>query len=379
MIEGGVLIVGGGIAGLATAAGLARSGVPCEIVERADAWAPVGAGIVLGVNAMRVIRELGIQDAVAASGARLGHGAITDHRGRVLSTTDFSRLEPEFGPTIALHRAALHEALLGAAAGVPVSLGTSVEKLEAHEGHVDVRLTDGRTGRWGLVIGADGLRSRVRELCFGGDRIVYSGYTCWRFVVRSPFESTEMREMWGRGKRFGLVPLADGLVYCFAVANAPRGESDPETGRLQRFRERFAEFGEQVPAVLDVLRSSEELIHNDLEELSEGPWHTGRVALIGDAAHAMTPNMGQGAAMALEDSLVLVELARAGRSAADIPRELYERRQSRVRWVQNQSRRIGRIGQLEGALACRVRNAVLRLTPDAANAAALRRMASQPI
>jgi len=379
MIENGVLIVGGGIAGLATAAGLARAGIPCEIVERAEAWAPVGAGIVLGVNAMRVIRELGIEDAVAATGARLGRGAITDHRGRVLGITDFSLLEPEFGPTIALHRAALHEALLSAAGGVPVSLGTSVEKLETHAGHVDVRLTDGRSGRFGLVVGADGLRSRVRELCFGEDRIVYSGYTCWRLVVRAPFEAIEMREMWGRGKRFGLVPLGDGRVYCFAVANAARGEADPEAGRLERFRARFAGFGGQVPAVLDVLRAPDELIHNDLEELPEGPWHAGRVPPISDAAHAKTPNMGQGAAMALEDSLVLVELARAGRSAADIPRELYERRRSRVRWVQNQSRRIGRIGQLEGALACRVRNAVLRLTPDAANASALRRMASQPI
>jgi len=135
MIENGVLIVGGGIAGLATAAGLARAGIPCEIVERAEAWAPVGAGIVLGVNAMRVIRELGIEDAVAATGARLGRGAITDHRGRVLGITDFSLLEPEFGPTIALHRAALHEALLSAAGCVPVSLGTSVEKLETHAGH----------------------------------------------------------------------------------------------------------------------------------------------------------------------------------------------------------------------------------------------------
>lgn len=379
MLENGVLIVGGGIAGLATAAGLARAGISCEIVERAETWAPVGAGIVLGVNAMRVVRRLGLEDAVASSGTRLGRGAITDRRGHVLGATDFSSLEPEFGPTIALHRADLHEALLGAASGVPISLGTSVEKLEVHRDHVGVRLTDGRARRWSLVIGADGLRSRVRELCFGGERIVYSGYTCWRLVLRVPFEAIEMREMWGRGKRFGLVPLGDGRVYCFAVANAPRGEADPEPGRVERFRERFAGFGGQVPAVLDALRSPEELIHNDLEELADGPWHRGRVSLIGDAAHAMTPNMGQGAAMALEDSMVLVELARAQLPVQEMLGKLHGRRRSRVRWVQNQSRRIGRIGQLEGAFACGLRNAVLRLIPDAANTGALRRMARQPI
>jgi len=374
-----ILIVGGGIAGLATAAGLARAGIPCEIVERAEAWGPVGAGIVLGVNAMRVMRELGVDAAVAARGAKLGRGAITDHLGATLGATDFSLMEPEFGPTIALHRASLHDVLQQAAGGVPVALGASVEKLEQHAGHVDVRLTDGREERYRMVVGADGLRSRVRELLIGGDRIVYSGYTCWRLVVDAPFETVDMREMWGRGKRFGIVPVGDGRIYCFAVANAPRGQADPVDGRLERFRARFAEFGGQVPEILAALRTPEELIHNDLEELLEGSWHEGRVGLIGDAAHAMTPNMGQGAAMALEDSMVLVELLREGGAVREVLPRLHERRAERVRWVQDQSRRIGRVGQLGGALACRVRNGVLRLVPDRANARALRKMASQPI
>lgn len=198
-MNGGVLIVGGGIAGLATAAGLARAGIACEIVERAEAWEPVGAGIVLGVNAMRVMKALEVDDAIVACGAKLGKGAITDQLGRSLGATDFSLMEPEFGPTIALHRASLHDVLKQAAADVPVSLGTSVEKIEPHDDHVSVRLTDGREKRYDLVVGADGLRSRVRDLLFADDRIVYAGYTCWRFVVRAPFEAVEMREMWGRG------------------------------------------------------------------------------------------------------------------------------------------------------------------------------------
>ena len=379
MTNDGVLIVGGGIGGLATAAGLSRAGIPCEIVERAEAWAPVGAGIVLGVNAMRVMRGLGLDQAASDAGARLQRAAITDHDANTLGATDFALLEPEFGPTVALHRASLHAVLRGAAPDVPVALGTSLDKLEQHDGGVDVRFTDGREQRYRLVIGADGLRSRVRELLFGGDRIQYPGYTCWRFVVSSPVERVEMREMWGRGRRFGIVPVGDGRVYCFAVVNAPRGEADPEDGRLERFRERFGAFRGQVPELLGALRTPEELIHNDLEELAEGPWHDGRVLLIGDAAHAMTPNMGQGAAMALEDSMVLVELLREGSSVAEVPARLHARRASRVRWVQNQSRRIGRVAQLEGALGCRLRNAALRVVPDGANARALRKMASQAI
>lgn len=374
-----VLIVGGGIAGLATAAGLVRAGIPCEIVERAGAWAPVGAGIVLGVNAMRVMSKLDLVDAVVESGARLGRGAITDHTGRVLGATNFADMEPEFGPTIALHRAALHEILRSAAPDVPVVLGTSVEAITGDPAGVDVRFTDGRTGRYALVIGADGLRSRTRELLFGDDRVVYAGYTCWRLVIDAPTREIDMREMWGRGHRFGIVPIGPGRIYCFAVANAPAGAADPVEGRLERFRETFAGFGGQVPAILEALASPDELIHNDLEELAVGPWHEGRVGLIGDAAHAMTPNMGQGAAMALEDSMVLVELLREGGVSGEVFAGLHARRASRVRWVQEQSRRIGRLGQLEGRLACRARNALLRLVPDRANARALRQMASQPI
>jgi 2-heptyl-3-hydroxy-4(1H)-quinolone synthase len=376
----GVLIVGGGIAGLATAAGLARAGIECEIVEHAEAWKPVGAGIVLGVNAMRVMKTLGLEEEVAACGARLGRGGITDQAGRALGATDFSLMEPEFGPTIALQRASLHAVLKQAATDVPVSLGTSIESIVQHADHVDARLTDGSEKRYDLVIGADGLRSRVREMLFGDERIVYSGYTCWRFVVPAPFEAVDLCEMWGRGKRFGIAPVGDDRIYCFAVANAPPRQADPADGRLERFRARFAEFAGQVPHLLDALHAPEELIHNDLEELATGPWHEGRVGLIGDAAHAMTPNMGQGAAMALEDSMVLVELLRARVSSVpDVLAQLHARRAKRVRWVQGQSRRIGRIGQLENGLACRLRNGILRWVPDGANARVLRQMASQSI
>jgi 2-polyprenyl-6-methoxyphenol hydroxylase-like FAD-dependent oxidoreductase len=374
-----ILVVGGGIAGLATAVGLARAGLSCEVIERADRWAPVGAGIVLGVNAMRVTRGLGLGEAVAERGARLGAGAITDHRGRELGASDFRSLEAELGPTIALHRAALHDVLLAGAAGVPISLGTTVDRVDQRGEHVEVRLSDGREERYALVIGADGIRSQVRGLTFGDVPLVYSGYTCWRLVVSLPTDDLHMREMWGRGQRFGVVPIGEGQVYCFAVANAPRGELDAAPPELERFCERFAGFGGQVPRILSALEKSDDLIHNDLEELPVCPWYDGRVVLIGDAAHAMTPNMGQGAAMALEDSMVLVELLASGAPTSEALASLVARRESRVRWVQQQSRRIGRVGQLEGAWACRLRNSVLRLVPNRANAGALRRLASQPI
>ena len=374
-----VLIVGGGIGGLSTAAGLRLAGIECEVVERAEQWAPVGAGIVLSVNAMAVMRRLGVADRVAETGMELGRGAITDARGVELGSTDFSILRADYGPTIALHRAALHTALLEAAGDVPISLGTSVDEISQQADAVDVVLTDGRKERFDLVIGADGLRSRVRELTFGAIEIAYSGYTCWRFVLDSPLQSVEMREMWGRGLRFGIAPIGNGQLYCFAVANAPAGEVDAEVGRLERFRDRFASFEGQVPEILRALERSDQLIHNDLEELPKCPWYDRRVVLLGDAAHAMTPNMGQGAAMALEDSAVLVELLAKPEPLEEGLAQWVARRESRVRWVQNQSRRIGKVGQLENGVACFLRNAVLKLTPERAAADALRKIASQPL
>jgi len=374
-----VLIVGGGIGGLATAAGLRRAGVACEVVERTPQWAPVGAGIVLSVNAMAVMRRLEIGDALAGRGRRLGAGAITDHAGRALGRSDFAALEADFGPTVAIHRAALHEVLLAAAGDVPVTLGTSIDSATPHADGVDVRLTDGREPRYDVVIGADGLRSRVRELAFGEVPIDYAGYTCWRLVVHAPVAQVELREMWGTGLRFGVVPIDDERLYAFAVANAARGREDPAEGRLARFRERFAAFGGQVPEILAALRGPDELIHNDLEEVRVGRWARGRIVLLGDAAHAMTPNMGQGAAMALEDSAVLVEELATGAPPAEAIARYAARREPRVRWVQDQSRRIGRVGQLGHPLACRLRNAVARLVPDRATAGALERLASRPI
>jgi 2-heptyl-3-hydroxy-4(1H)-quinolone synthase len=378
-----VLIVGGGIAGLGLARGLSRAGLAWELMERSPEWAPVGAGIVLGVNAMQVMGRLGLDGEIRARGYELREMAITDERGRVLGRTDFGRLAPRFGASIAIHRATLHEVLIEGA-GPGVRLGTTVESLELADECVRARTDDGAEAVYGVVVGADGLRSRTRSQLFGDVPLIYSGYTCWRLVVERPRGFERGQEMWGRGRRFGIVPIDGGSrVYCFAVVNAPAGAPDPEDGRVERFRQRFAGFGGPVPAVLEQVERPDQLIHHDLEEVVQRPWSRGRAVLVGDAAHAMTPNMGQGAAMALEDVAVLSELLGERRALADgldgAFRAWFERREPRVRWVQDQSRRIGRVAQWEGRLACALRNGLVRLLPDRANERALVRMAEQPI
>lgn len=374
-----ILIVGGGIAGLAAAAELQRAGVACEVVERTGRWAPVGAGLVLSVTAMAVLRRLGVADALVARGAVLGRGAITDASGHELMGTDFAALRGRHGPTVAVHRAVLHELLLAAADGVPIAMGTSVDALADAGDHVEVLLTDGRHERYDAVVGADGVRSRVRQLVFGDVPLRYAGYTCWRVVVPAPAGGAELREMWGRGRRFGIVPLGDGRLYAFAVLNAPPGLPDPPEGRVQRLRERFAGFGGQVPAILAALDDAEALVHDDLGELARRCWHQGRVALLGDAAHALTPNLGQGAAMALEDARVLVDELQGAADPARAFALYATRREPRVHRITEQSRRLGELGQIEGRVTSRLRNALLRLVPRNAGTRTLEKIADEEL
>ena len=377
--EKGILIVGGGIAGLALAGTLRRLGVPCEVAERTRTWQPVGAGIVLGVNAMAVMRVLGLAESLEAGARRLEVMRVVDSANRCLARTNLKDLEPRFGINLAMHRALLHETLLESARGVPIRMGTTVEKVSPGGDRMDVRFADGAEASYGLVVGADGLHSRVRELAFGARALRYSGYTCWRMVVDAGHPETPAQEMWGVGKRFGVVPLDGNRVYGFAVTNERAGRPDPEAGRIERLREMFAEFRGPVPGLLERIETPGELIKNDLYEIVRQPFFAGRWVLVGDAAHGMLPDMGQGAAMALEDVVVLAQGIGSGLPLAEVLATWAKRRQGRVRRIQFMSRRIGQVGQWESPLACRIRNEATRLMPDALALQALTKLAAQPL
>ncbi len=373
-----ILIVGGGIAGLALAAALRRRDVAPDVLDRAPAWAPIGAGIVLSANAMRALRAIGLAEGVAARGSPLLRAAILDARGRTLSEVDLAEVNRRYGGGVALHRGALHEALLAGCDPRSVRLGVVPTAIEARADEVCVRASDGSEGAYDLVVGADGIRSSVRDLAFGANPPRYAGYTCWRGVVKCPPGVDRQVEMWGRGRRFGLVPIGSGLLYFFSTLNTPPSVPDAPEGRLERFRACFAAFGGHVPEVLAQLALPDELLKNDLEEVVQGPWVRGRVVLVGDAAHASTPNMGQGAAMALEDAVVLAdELAK--RPLREALPAWVERRRRRALFIQTQSRRIGRLGQRQHPLACALRDFAVRALPDRLAARTLERLLAQEI
>lgn len=356
-----VLIVGGGIAGLTLAAALARAAVDAELVERAPAWAPVGAGIGLGINAVLGLRAVGADAEVAARGVACDRWDIVDSDDRPITRfdlTDVARLYR--ASAISIHRADLHDALLAAADGVPIRLGTTVDRLAANGGGMDVRFSDGAEKRFDLVVGADGIRSRVRELTFGDAALTYAGYTSFRMVVERPAGFAGILEMWGRGRRVGLSPVNRDQLYCYTTLTTPRGDADRPGERLALFRSAFAGFGGWFPAVLDQLTRPDQLFRGDIEELIAHPWRQGRVLLIGDAAHAMTPNLGQGGAMAIEDAVALAHCLRQHADVDEALADYLRRRQARVRAVQDRSRLFGRIGHIRNPLAASARNFVIR-------------------
>ncbi len=369
-----VLVVGGGIGGLVLARALARAGIAVTVIERAPSLRALGAGITLGANAMRVLASLGLADAVAARGRALQRAVITDAAGRELSASDLDALAPRLGHGYAIARGALHEVLADglAAAGVTVRCGAEVTALDDDPGGVIATGHDGTRARYHAVVGADGLRSSVRALWFGAVEPRYAGYTCWRWTgpVRGGLDRAI--EAWGRGLRVGLVPLPGDHVYAFLVANAPRGTpADPRQAAVALARERFAGFGGEVARVLAAMDESTPLLHHDIEEIEVSPWCRGAVGLLGDAAHAMTPNYGQGAAMAIEDAIVLARELVAHDAAAAALGAYEARRRPRVDALQRGARRFGKLAQTSSRVGAWARDLAVRWTPASTTARAL--------
>jgi 2-polyprenyl-6-methoxyphenol hydroxylase-like FAD-dependent oxidoreductase len=344
-----VLIVGAGIAGLALARALQERGITAEIVERMSNWPSTGTGLYLPANAVRALEELGIGAEVAARAHPIERQRILDHRGRLLADIDVGRFWAGVGGCIAIPRTALHEALREATAEVPVRLDTSVSGL-GDGGEPRVSFSDGSSRGYDLVVGADGVHSTVRRLALGGPPAGYVGQASWRFVVDGFHDIADWTAMLGRGRTFLTVALGEGTVYCYADVNT----SDPTGARDADWRGSFADFAEPVPRLLD---RAADAYFAPIEEVVPPTWSSHRVVLVGDAAHASSPNMAQGAAMAVEDGLVLAEVLAGGRSVEQALAEYEQRRRARVSWVQEQTHRRDRTRGLSPL----VRNLVLRL------------------
>jgi 2-polyprenyl-6-methoxyphenol hydroxylase-like FAD-dependent oxidoreductase len=357
------LVVGGGIGGLSVACELGRRGLPVTVLEQAPEPAPVGAGIIMNPNAMQVLERNGLADALRARGWPYWARETHDHRGRLLARRDYRPLYAA-GRLVTgtlVHRAHLHEILHAALPAGVVRFGARVVAVEAAAGGVRVTTGGGARLDADLLVGADGIHSVVRAAVYGPTEPVYLGYRSHRLVVENRDGIEFFTEFLGRGKRIGLVPISRAQLYVWTTFNSPRESARVGLGSVAELRALFAEFADpRVTRALGAVASTDAVLCTDVEEVHQRPWVSGRVLLLGDAAHALTPNMGQGAGMAMEDAAVLgdeLEGVAAGRQPLSMALARYEtRRRPRVETVMRLSREVGEAGQRTGRVACWLRN-----------------------
>ncbi|MFF9072060.1 FAD-dependent monooxygenase [Streptomyces sp. NPDC014872] len=339
-----VLIHGGGIGGLTLATALARRGHTVEVAELRDEVDALGVGIIQPSNALHVMREIGVLDDCLEAGFEWEVLTIADPVGHTLAEIP----QPRMGDVPAnngIPRPALARVLNSAAvgAGAQIRFGTTITELTDDGSGVDVTLSDGSSGRWDLVAGFDGIGSPLRARLYG-DRCTprYTGFANWRVTVpRQPGVRGVVMGTAGKDTKALLTPITDELMYLAAVFAEPEDfRPDPERAHEQ-LAERLTMFSGPVAEALAAVTDPAAVVYSRISQVTvEEPWHVGRVVLAGDAAHASTPHIAQGAAMAVEDALVLAQSLDA-EDDVDSALEAWEaRRRPRAMWVQAMSRAV---------------------------------------
>ena len=370
------IIIGGGIGGLAAAIALKRIGHEIAVYEQAQELKEVGAGISIWANGLQVLETLGLDYRVSNS-LPITKTLIRTHSGQVLS--EFSKDElPELqGDFMRMfHRAELLDLLRSALPNDDVHLGKRCRGAIELPDAIEAVFDDGYRVRADYLIGADGIHSCIRTQLFGEAELRYSGYTTWRSVV-SYAEAFIPGETWGRGDRFGAFPLAKGRAYWFAVNTTGSGGHSP-VGEKAFLSDHFKHWHDPISALIEAADEIDILRNDIFDRPPVIAWGRGRVTLLGDAAHPMTPNMGQGACQALEDALVLGQTMNEINDVRQALRHYESRRMKRANGFVRDSFRFGRIAQARSAPAAWLRNLFVRNTPTPIRILQVKKMISGP-
>lgn len=363
-IEEKIIIVGGGIGGLATAIALRQRGCEVAVFEQAQELREIGAGLSVWPNATLVLSQFGLLPEVLNRSEVLERLQLRTWKGELLS--DIKTVADFKTPSVCIHRADLLSILAEQIPQRCVHLGERFETFEERGEVVIASFSSGRKIEGRALIGADGLNSTVRARILGPSKPIYRGYWACRgiadFSLAKQYSHTAI-ETWGSGQRFGIEPMGRGRVFWYATANAPEGQLGDQSGWKDELREKFRQWPRPIPEVIEATKRQAILKHEIVDRQPVRPWGEGRVTLLGDAAHPTTPNLGQGACMAIEDALVLAQcLTRKGEIEARL-RKYESLRFKRTEYITRESRRAGRIGQMENALAVTLRSIWLKTLP----------------
>jgi 2-polyprenyl-6-methoxyphenol hydroxylase-like FAD-dependent oxidoreductase len=356
-------IIGGGIGGIAAGVALHQAGIRAVVYERAPELNEVGAGMMLWPNATRVLRDLGLLDRVLAVSGPTTHFLVRASCGKVLMDLALGQFDV---PAVCIRRADLLSVLLSALPPDCIRLGCELEHLEQTRDKVRLSFKGGLLQEHDAVIGADGIRSRVRTELFGPSDPIYRGYVVWRGIARYDGHSVpegSNSETWGVGSRFGILNIGLGKFTWYATANVPLDHVDATGGRKSELQEIFAGWHAPVGDLIDATPDDGFLKNGAFDRAPLRQWGDRRVTLLGDSAHPCTPNLGQGGCMALEDALMLAKCVRQEASVEAALRRYESPRRERTRHIQQRSLLMGHIGQWENRLVVAGRKAVTSWLP----------------
>lgn len=365
-----IAIIGAGIGGLTLAIALKQKGIPFEIFEGSDEFKVVGAGIWLGSNAMQVLQKLNLSPSIQKGSTRFEKIYIQSYTGKILQEIDGAFLQSRFGfGTHGIHRAALQR-ILTDYLDEPIHLGHRLQSITQDDKKVHLKFDNGQQSDFDLVIGADGIRSVVRETCVQKASYRYSGQACWRAIASltlPPADQNNGVEIWGKpgGLRASYSQISNEKVYFWATKKTqPDLAIQPEKS-LVSLKNDLKSFTGPIQQVINNIKP-ENLIYSDLYDFKPiKDWSRGRVVLIGDAAHAMTPNLGQGASQAIEDAYILAnELSKHLNDYPTAFSSYQARRRPKAIKVVDTSYKFGQLSNVGGTIGWPLKLALMRLTPS---------------
>jgi 2-polyprenyl-6-methoxyphenol hydroxylase-like FAD-dependent oxidoreductase len=360
-----IVIIGGGIGGLTAAVALARKGLAAEVYEQAPALEEAGAGVGLWPNAMAALEPIGLSGKVARLAAKVARQGIRRPDGVWLMCFPEELMVERWGAAMTLvHRAELQQLLAAELAPSAIHLGAHCTGIEDGDRAVTARFADERDVPADVLIGADGVHSAVRAALFGPARLRYRGYITVRGVTAAgsiPLPS-DGAETWGRGARFGLGPTGGDRIIWWATWNtAAGGKDDVET--TARLRELFGAWHDPIPAVIEATPKTAMIRKDIYDRWPTRTWSRGRVALLGDAIHPMTSDLGQGACQAIVDATTLATCLAASRDSRAALREYQRRRWRNAAFNTLMARTVGTMGQWDGRITCTARNSLTQAVP----------------
>ncbi len=361
------IIIGAGIGGLTAAIALKNKGIEVEVYEQASEFKRLGAGISLWTNALRAFKEIGLEQKIINLGAEINSSKLLTYNGQELSAIPAAQFKEKFGfPSVVIHRGDLQEILVDALGAESIFLNKTFQAYHDNDG-ITVDFLDGTSARGDLLIAADGIHSKVRRQCFGDIPPKYAGATVFRGICKQDIPEVELGscfETWGQNGRFGVFPMRNNEIYWYFTFKQPANNILKEEKRKSFVETNVSNWHQPIASII---RKTDmpDILQNDMFEIPAlKTWYKNNLVLLGDAAHAMQPNLGQGAVMAIEDAIILADALAKHDDITTALEDYQSRRLARANKVQRLSKHLGPIGQINNPILSSLRNTIFKLIPN---------------